>query len=292
MNSKRTQNYEELCPLVLTENELSGLQNKSLEILIYFKEFCRRHKLNFCLCGGCCIGAIRHKGFIPWDDDVDVFMPRKDYEKLPKLWEKYADTKKYSCNRTTKEKFMGNIMTTITDNRTTVIRPWQKKTDGHKGVMIDILPLDGCAPKGIKRKLQMMWSMIFSLYCSKMVPKNHGKFVSILGWLMLKIIPGNNLKYKIWKFAEKQMAKYSIEDSEFIVELCSGPHYMKNEYSKEVFSSVIYKDFQGHLMPLPVGYDAYLKTVFGNYMELPPPEERVPHHDVVFLDLEGKINCD
>lgn len=273
--------------LELNKEQLRSLQLKSLEILIYFKKFCEEHDLTFYFCGGCCIGALRHKGFIPWDDDIDVFMPRDDYEKLFKIWNKYADTSKYSCNRTCEDKFMGNIMTTICDNSTTVIRPWQKGKDGKKGVMIDILPLDGCAPSGIKRKIQMIWSMIFSLYCSRMVPVNHGRLVSFICKILLGIVPSEQLKNKIWKYSEKQMSKYSINSSKYVTELCSGPGYMKNEYPREVFDDVIYKEFEGYMMPLPVGYDKYLTMAFGNYMELPPPEKRIPHHDILYMDLEN-----
>lgn len=277
--------------LKLSPNQLRDLQLKGLEILIYFKEFCEKHNLKFCLCGGCCIGAVRHKGFIPWDDDIDVFMPRKDYEKLFEIWNKYADVSKYSCNRTTKSKFIGNIMTTICDNTTTVVRPWQKGKDGAKGVMIDVLPLDGCAPLGIKRKIQMFWSMIFSLYCSKMVPVNHGKAVSAVAKILLSIIPGNKAKNCIWKYAEKQMSKYNLQNSKYITELCSGPIYMKNEYPKEIFDGVVYKEFEGYMMPLPKDYDKYLKMVFGEYMQLPPKDKQVPHHDILYMDLEtGNIN--
>lgn len=277
-------NNEEI--LNLSMQDIRNLQLKSLEILLYFKKFCEEHNLLFYFCGGCCIGAIRHRGFIPWDDDIDVFMPRDDYEKLPILWEKFANKDKYSCNRTTKDKFMGNIMTTVVDNTTIVHRPWQDGKDGHKGVMIDILPLDGCAPHGIKRKMQMIYSMIFSLYCSKMVPVNHGKLVSIIGKILLNIVPSDKLKYKIWKFAEKKMSKYKISNCEYVTELCAGPHYMKNEYPKEIFEKAVYKDFEGYNLPLPVGYDTYLKIAFGDYMKLPPPEKQIPHHDITYMKLD------
>ena len=270
----------------LKSDELRALQLKGLEIFEYFKNFCKEHGLLCYFCGGCCIGALRNKGFIPWDDDIDVFMPREDYEKLPELWEKYANKDRYSCNRTTKNKFMGNIMTTITDNRTTLIRPWQKGKDGVKGVMIDIIPLDGCAPDGLKRKLQMIWSMIFSLYCSRMVPTNHGKLMALVCKMLLALVPSDGLKYKIWKFAEKQMTKYKISESEYITELCSGPHYMKNKYPKHIFESAVYKEFEGRAEPLPVGYDEYLKIAFGDYMKLPPKVKRIPHHDIIYMDLE------
>ena len=62
--------------------EIEALQKKSLEILVFFKEFCDKHNLLFYFCGGCCIGTLRHQGFIPWGDAIDVFMPRNGYEKL------------------------------------------------------------------------------------------------------------------------------------------------------------------------------------------------------------------
>ena len=281
-------NYKYICegvPIELTPRQIRKLQLRSLEILLYFKKFCEKHDLLFYLCGGCCIGAIRNKGFIPWDDDVDIFMPRKDYEKLSKLWDKHADTKRYSLNRTSKDKFVGHIMTTIVDNNTEVVRPWQKGKDGHKGVMMDILPLDGCAPKGIKRKIQMMWSMIFSLYCSRMIPVNHGERTAKICKFLLKIFPTNESKYNIWKFAEKQMSKYLISDSKYITELCSGPGYMKNEYPKEIFEKAVYKEFEGYMMPLPIGYNEYLKIAFGDYMTLPPKEKQIPSHDIIYIDL-------
>ena len=81
------------------------------------------------------------------------------------------------------------------------------------------------------------------------------------------------------------MSKYMIKDCSLITELCTGPHYMQCEYPKEVFESAVYREFEGYQMPIPTGYDTYLKIAFGDYMELPPEEKRVPHHDVVYLDL-------
>ncbi len=75
--------------------ELKELQEKSIEILKVFADFCKKHHLLFYFCGGCCIGTIRHQGFIPWDDDIDLFMPREDYEKLTELWQEEMKETKY-----------------------------------------------------------------------------------------------------------------------------------------------------------------------------------------------------
>ena len=87
-----------------TPEELRKWQMKLLEILVYFRDFCDSHNLRFYLAGGTSIGAVRHHGFIPWDDDIDVQMPRDDYEKLLKIWDKEADTSRFVCEYPTKEK--------------------------------------------------------------------------------------------------------------------------------------------------------------------------------------------
>ena len=79
--------------------QIREIQDKLLEILLYFQLFCQQNGLRFVLAGGTCLGAVRHSGFIPWDDDVDVFMLREDYERLPSLWAQNADTEHYACVR-------------------------------------------------------------------------------------------------------------------------------------------------------------------------------------------------
>ena len=120
----------------------------------------------------------------------------------------------------------------------------------------------------------------------------------MLGKLALSIVPSGKMRYHIWHFAEKQMTKYRMEDCRYVTELCAGPHYMKNRYPRKAFEKAVYKEFEGYMMPVPQGYDAYLKIAFGDYMELPPEEKRVAHHDVVLCDLDnsykvykGKYYC-
>ena len=79
----------------ISDVEIKKLQEKSLEMLLFFKDFCDKHSLSFFFCGGCLIGAVREGGFIPWDDDVDVFMPRDDYEKLIEIFNKERENERY-----------------------------------------------------------------------------------------------------------------------------------------------------------------------------------------------------
>lgn len=270
-----------------TPEGLRKLQLKSLEMFKYMKKFCEENNLTVYFCGGCCIGTIRNHGFIPWDDDIDVFMPRESYNKLREIWNKKADTNRYECVIPSEQNFTRNLFITINDNNTTFIKTHQTDLDINLGIPIDILPIDGCPSSRVKRKIQKFWALIYSLYCAQMIPKNHGKIVEIIGTIMLAIVPFNKLRWKIARLAEKKMTKYKIEDCEYVTELCSGPRYMQNEYKKEWFENAIYKEFEGEMMPILVGYDNYLKMAFGDYMKLPPKEKQIPEHNVVYCDLEN-----
>lgn len=279
-------------------SQVRELQLKGLEMARYFRGFCQKHGLLFYFCGGCCIGALRHKGFIPWDDDVDFFMPREDYEKLKELWPKEADTRRYTLVEQSRELVDHNLFVTIRDNETTAIKPYQQDIDMCHGLAMDILPLDGYPDSPWQRKKQVFWALLYSLFCAQLIPENHGKKMALLAKVALGAVPFSGLRYRIWKLAEKKMSRYPISRCKAVTELCSGPGYMRNRYPAEWFSSAVWREFEGEMFPLPVGYDEYLRMVFGDYMQLPPREQQEPSHDLLFCDLhhsyfqyKGKYYC-
>lgn len=282
----------------LTESEIKKLQSIDIEMAEVFVEFCNRNKLLCYLCGGGCIGAIRHHGMIPWDDDLDFFMPREDYEKAIVLWQEEMRNTPYALEISDKNHVDHNLFFTIRDRRTTYIKPYQKDEDIVHGVVLDVLPLDGYPDKKFQRRMQCFWALVYSLYCAQIVPKNHGKLITLIGRIALFLVPLKNIRYHIWKYAEKKMTQYKIQDCSGITELCSGPGYMKNRYAKEIFEKAVFVPFADTKMPIPIGYDSYLRTVFGDYMELPPVEKRVGQHDALYMDLnvpyteyKGKYYC-
>ena len=300
MSKKKYQRLPEeaLQKCEFTPEQLREIQMKGLEILLYFKKFCEENNLLFYFCGGCCIGTLRHKGFIPWDDDVDVFMPRKDYERLKELWPQKADTSRYSLCRTDEHTYTRILPTTIRDNNTAFIRTRQYDLDINQGLMMDILPLDGGPSGKFQRKMQIMWALLFSMFNTQEAPTSKGKLFNLAGRFLLTIFHSQKMRYKIWRFAEKKMSQYDIDECDKITELYARYQYMVNEYPKEAFTSAVYKEFEGYRMPIPVGYDTYLKMAFGNYMELPPEDARKAKHDVIFCDLKhsyldykGKYYC-
>lgn len=275
---------------MLSEGEMAQLrevQQKCLEITLVFKEFCEKHGLLFYFCGGGCIGAVRHEGFIPWDDDIDVFMPREDYEKMCRLWHEEMDESKYRLSRTNESEFLRSQLTAITDEETTFIKERQMDLDMAHGIRLEVLPLDGCPSSRIRRKMQLLWGLAYQIYINQEAPTSKGRLLHAVGRVMLALAPGWKNRWRMARLCERHMSQYPIRDCGYVTELCVRYHYMVNEYPKEIFASAVYKPFEGHMMPLPAGYDTYLNMAFGNYRELPPEEQRVPSHDGVCVDVHN-----
>lgn len=270
----------------MTEEELKNVQKISLDMAVAFSGFCDEHGLLCYLCGGGCIGAIRHGGMIPWDDDLDFFMPREDYEKAWRLWQREKKDSRYALEKPSEQLVTHCLFFKIRDRDTTYIYDYQREVDTVHGVALDVLPLDGYPASKLSRLMQCVWAYLYSLYCSQLVPVNHGKLVSLAGGLMLRMVPGRRIRHRIWSFAERQMTKHSIRDCQGITELCSGPGYMKNYYPKEIFARAIKVPFEGTELPIPVGYDQYLRIAFGDYMQPPPKKKRVQQHEAAFMDLD------
>ena len=273
----------------LTPELLRELQLKQMDMLVYFRNFCEKNNLTFYLIGGCLIGALRNKGFVPWDDDIDVMLPRPDYERLTQLWKEQESNERFELLRTNDKVFTGNIFTTLTDKNYTMVKANQVDIDIPHGLVMDIFPLDVAPDNPFLRKMQLFWTMIYSLFLAQVVPENHGGIVGLGSRVLLEIFRGDKIRRKIWQYAEKQISKYKFEDNKYVTELCSGPKWMIPKYPKEIYNGVAYVTFEGERMPCMSGYDKYLTMIFGDYMKLPPIEEQKPHHEIAYLDLNTPV---
>jgi lipopolysaccharide cholinephosphotransferase len=117
-------------------------------------------------------------------------------------------------------------------------------------------------------------------------PTSKGRFFESIGKVALRLVPSWQKRFRLGKFAERKMSKYPIEECDKITELCTRWQYMVNEYPKDIFRSAVLKPFEGDFLPVPVGYDRYLRMAFGDYMKLPPEEERIPKHDAIRMNPE------
>lgn len=272
--------------LQLSDEQLRALQLKELDILKYFRDFCDSHQITYYLCGGCLIGALRYGKFIPWDDDADVFMPRADYEVFIRTYLEENPSKRFVLLNETDDTFTRNSFATLVDTSATLIKNYQSDLDIPHGVAFDIFPIDPRPSKKSQKYLQFFWCVIYSLFRAQTIPEKHGGVLSLGSKVLLGVFRGKKIRKKIWKFAEKRMTSYSIDDCELVCELCAGPRIMKNEYPKEFFESTVEVEFEGEKFKAMNGYDGYLKLAFGeDYMTPPPESERVLSHDLKYLDL-------
>lgn len=269
----------------MTPELLRELQLKQMDMLVYFRNFCEKNHLTFYLIGGCLIGALRNGGFVPWDDDIDVMLPRPDYERLTVLWKEQESNERFELLRTDDQVFTGNIFTTLVDKNYTLVKANQAHLDVPHGLVMDIFPLDAAPDGAFKRKKQLFWTLIYSLFLAQVVPENHGGIVGFGSRVLLGIFRGKNLRRKIWRYAEKQISKYQFKDNQYVTELCSGPKWMVPKYPKDIYRGVSMVTFEGERMPAMAGYEQYLTMIFGDYMQLPPKEEQKPHHEIAYLDL-------
>lgn len=274
--------------------ELRKWQLKLLDILVYFRDFCESNNLKFFLAGGTLIGAIRHKGFIPWDDDVDVQMLREDYDKLLKIWNLKADTSKYVCEFTTKNKCARFPMAVIRSTDTTCIYDHSVNDDICQGLKIDVEFLD-VVPKGfLRRKICSVYALVLALFRTQRLPKRVPLIKKLGSRLLFAIIPTRSLQWSISNWCEKQIKKYNPGTDNDDVR-----YFAEKESPKAIYSEVKWVDFENSKMPIPIGWDRYLKDTYGNYMQLPPESQRKPATDnLVFYDLDhgyldykGKYYC-
>lgn len=272
--------------LKMTPEKLRELQLCELDGLLFFDKFCRKHGLTYYLCGGCLIGALRHGGFIPWDDDVDVLMPRPDYERFLELYRTENPSERFVLlDDSTGESYSGNIFAVLSDTNHTLVKEYQQNMDIPKGLPLDIFPIDGLAEGKLPRLVQYFWTMVYSLFRSQIIPKNQGSVLRLGSKALLGIFRSKKSRYKIWKFAEKRMTRYNFDESTSVAELCAGFYFMKKVYPRSIYNGTTELEFEGHNFLAMKNYDEYLRIPFGDYMELPPEEDRIPHHDIIHLEL-------
>ena len=267
---------------------IAEIQDKMLDNLKCIIGICEEHQLTYWLAGGTCLGALRHKGFIPWDDDLDIYMPRTDYEKLWQLFDegKKKISNKYILTRTTKEKNYHHRVMQLVDITTTFINTNSINEDNEHGIYIDIIPVEAC-PTGLARLSQIFNSIIFSVYNVQRKPEyNEGityKIISAITSILLWFVKNPDKRSRIWSRAEKKMTRFSWEKANKIVCTTSKFHELMTPFPKEWFGVRMaeYEDIQASI---PTEAEKYCEAMYGDFMKLPPKESQVVRHHTIKID--------
>lgn len=264
---------------------LREYQLKSVEILKYFSEFCDKHNLTYYICGGTCLGALRHQGFVPWDCDIDVFMHRSDYEKIEEIWNKNADTEHYAYDRTSEYYNMHAQTAAIKDNYTTYIRIHNQDCDMNHGLAIDIVPLDALSDNFFIRQWQKICGLAFCIFNAQRVPNQQNVFVKLMSKVILGLFPSSHIRYKIWKFAEGQISKQDLNDCKFVGELTTGFNTINMRFPKDWFGEGRKIKFEDLIVKAPSEAEKYTFARYGEYEGYPPVSEQVPKMRPAFVDM-------
>lgn len=271
--------------------DLKQMQRCQLLILKEFDRLCKKNDLNYYLAFGTCLGAIRHNGFIPWDDDIDVCMPVEDFEVLCGLKDEF----KYPFFFQTADTDPGfpNTIARIRNSETTLIEKETSHLDINHGVFIDIYPLFHCPSDSLVQKKKLLSSMLYRLFTAKTIPKNHGKIMKIGSKLILGLTT-DETKKKIRRKAYQDLK--NCYERKYYCSFYGDESKIRYE-SDVLFPTTLHK-FEDDEYPVPANYDMYLKLTYGDYMMLPPREKQCVHHDFVYVDLnksyktyKGKYYC-
>lgn len=262
---------------------LKEIKEIELNILRYIDRVCKEEQLNYYLCGGTLLGAIRHQGFIPWDDDIDIFMPREDYERLLIILNEKKNNYRVLNYRTEKEFYLP--YTKIVD-KNTFLKERGVPEIKTMGVFVDIFPIDGIHENKIIMKIQYYSILILKkiLACKTNVGnirKRNKIRIFIRNIIKIVLLPISLQDINLCIDKITQIFKY--EDSKFCISF-SGSYGLKEIFDKNLlFNSKTEADFECNKFSIPSGYDYYLNKIYGDYMKLPPLEERKNHSMTAYL---------
>ena len=257
----------------VTLNESKKIQ---LDMLLYFDEFCKQNNLHYSLGEGTLIGAVRHKGFIPWDDDIDLLMLREDYDKFVSLYHGY-----YKMVSLKTDKSWWLCHSRLTDERT--VLHWNDPlSEYNHGLWIAVLPIDNFPDKEedwIKvRRKTLFWYRMFLRKKTKFCYDKTVSFFKNIKRILYQVLSFFVSYNTIGKKCQLLLTRFKDEPTRNKA-LMVGVWHEPWVCSADAFSDYVQVEFEGHKFPAFEGYDAYLRCQYGDYMQLPPVEERVSKHN-------------
>lgn len=251
----------------LTLEETKEIQCRLLQDVA---DYCEEEGLTYFLAYGTLIGAVRHNGFIPWDDDIDIAMPRSDYDKFVRTFNQRNSNSRVIDPRIDKD--YGISFAKVYDNRT-----WLNEFKYHRekyGVYIDVFPVEGVRSKCqvyIARKLSRLMHAKKANFADRSVFKNFSNIV--IKFFLLPFSVQTMLHIADWN-ARRCPFKTTPQAS-----VLFETYGWREVVDTGVFEQTLLHEFEGRMYRIPVGYDKWLSSIYGDYMQLPPKEHQVGHHE-------------
>lgn len=266
----------------MSEVSIYEIQKKLLEIATYFDKFCNKHNITYYLMGGSALGAIRHKGFIPWDDDFDVFMTYKNYNKFINACEANLDVETYFLQKENTNEWP-LFFSKLRLNGTTFIEEDTKNRKMHKGLYIDIMCLNNVYTHKSLRFLQYLCARVITAktlsergYLTDSITKKISMF-------LLNHIITHNIKSKLINF----IRRLNSNETEYVGHLFGRAKFKNTSFPVKYLGTPRRVNFSGQMLPVPEKVEDYLLLRYGNkFMEMPDEKTKnlYPRHSA-FVDL-------
>lgn len=258
---------------------LKHLQSLELMILKDFIKICEENNLTYYMYAGSLLGAVRHNGFIPWDDDLDVVMFRDDFEKFKEIFiASQNDKYELLCNETHRDYF--HLLAKLMLKGTKFEESWVNQVDFHIGINMDIFVLDDLSDNNFKRNYQLKKSFFYNklLIMSKIKLDDLPfvtKVITHTGYYILNLfrIKPSTLNKRCLNF----LKKYKNSNAECVFDISATAEEYPQIFSKDDFKDIEKIQFEDINVNIPSGYDNILKSLYGDYMQLPPKEDRYNH---------------
>lgn len=278
---------------MMKEISFKEMQKIALEILINVSQYCDSHNIRYYICGGTLLGAVRHKGFIPWDDDIDILMPRPDYLKFVQNYNQ--DHKRYLVKSIENSADYWRTFAKVFDLSTYLEENCIRMPKKDNGVFIDIFPVDGLPKSKVQQKIlfkeQEFLNFLYhgsawNYTRSFKYADSKDRFAKLKGQIrtILKFVAVTFLNplptISLIKLINKNAMRYSYQDADEVAAIVDC-HYggSREKMPKKLFEKQILFSFEGYQFWGSAAWKIYLTNLYGNYMELPPVENRVTHHD-------------
>ncbi len=247
--------------------DIQELRQIQMGILDYVHQFCEEHGITYFLSSGSLLGAVRHGGYIPWDDDIDIYMPRTEYERLLR---EFKNNEQYRLLDPAKEPHYYYTFAKVVDLRTRMI---EKETEGYEiGVYMDIFPID-YVPDDLKEREHVFKRKRLLYKIRRCKISNSNPLYSRIAYWCYKFLPVSveQLNRMIRKLIVRK------EPTQYVCNMTEAGLGAKHCFPAKDIASTVNIKFEDRIYKTMVGYKDYLSCTYGDYMKLPPVEQRVTH---------------